>query len=194
MKRTRTIILATVLVIALFATVLPALADGEVEFNWSFMGDKDGDNVPDKWNVKGDVFRVCDHPYTSYTYDACMMVFPPSNRAAAVWQRATDPLHIIVVTEEGSLEDIGGFFGATKALDAYRGYFGVRVKVSDGSVFTVYDYIPYGHNTWNTYVMSAKIGGWGDDYEVDDITEAMFGILMTPGDGYLAVDMIQPAH
>ena len=200
MKRTRTILLATMLVIALFVAVLPAFGHFFDELNWSFMGDKDADGDPDKWNVKGDVFRVCDHPYTSYTADACMMVFPPSNRAAAVWQRVTDldamPVYPswIVVTEEGSNEFIGEFYGASKALDSYRAYYGVRLTFSDGVTVLYYDEVPGGHNHFSTYLFYDIVELEGLAYDLDDLAQVTYGVLAGPGNGYLAVDYIIPEH
>ena len=197
MKRVRLIVLTGLAVVALVAAVVPALAHNPVEFNWTFMGDKNSDNVPDKWNVKGDVFRVCDHPYTSYTMDACMMVFPPSNRAAALWQRITAGEIYpswLVVTEEASHEFIGEAYGATKAFDAYRGYYGVRLTFDDGFRVTVYDMVPYGHNPFGYMSFYDYIGVWGAQYGPEDVVDYTYGFLVTPGDGYLAVDHVTPEH
>ena len=195
MKRVRLVILTGLVVTALFAAVLPALAVPDLydTHNLGFMGDKNGDNVPDKWNVTGDVFRACNHPYTAYTSDSCMMVFPPSNKAAALWQRYDNDDDLIwVVLEEGQLWTIGGTLRGAKRLDWYRAYFGIRFYYTDGSEIVVYDSIPGGNYPFTWQNFEHTFSGPGADPRTDNQASVLTGIMVLPGDGYLGIDMILP--
>ena len=187
MKQLRTTMLAGVIFIALIVAIVPALAV-DPPLNNSFMGDANNDNIPDKWNVKGDVFRTCDHPFTAYTTDDCIMVFPPSSKTAALWQRANLDI-IIIVGEEGSSEFIGSSVMGAKKLDSARGYYGLRLHLEDSTTITLYDEIPGGNYPFDFYLFYDTVGPWIDGLS---IPEATWGILMFPGDGYLGVDRLTP--
>ena len=186
MKRLRLLILTGLIIAALAAAVIPALASGpSIPLNSSFEGDKNGDNIPDKWNVKGDVLRVCDHQYDSY--DNCMMVFKPSNKAAAVWQILV-PDEWVVVTEEASCYWGADYSGAIN-LDPERAYFGYIVYFVDGTNYTIYTDWPGG-----TYPMQY----WQSYWEFPDCTPDLpdwemvkWGVVSYPGEGYLGVDYLQ---
>jgi hypothetical protein len=182
---------------ALFAAVLPALADVTPDplLNQSFEGDKNGDNIPDKWNTKGDVFRLCNHQWTSYTYDDCMMVFPPSSSGAALWQRLNgEKFSWVVVSQEGESVGLGGAWYAAKQLDWGRAYYGGIVYGPD-TKYVIYTEIDGGTRNFNFESFSA-VCGVTDCAKVEammgdgTIYELSYGFLVLPGDGYLAVDWI----
>ena len=191
MKRVRLVILVGLVIAALFAAVLPAMADPFVGGNWSFEGDKDGDGNPDKWNVRGDVVRLCNHGYPAT--DACMMVFLPSNKVAAVWQRIEGE-NKIVVAEEASKENLGHAQFMAKQLDSYRAHFGYEIVYPDGTTILLYDYFIGGTYGVRTQVFYDYVGGWGKTLE-DDLLNGVvdhvsWGVLTLPGDGYLGVDWV----
>ena len=190
MKLNRTLILTTVLVVALFAAVIPALAiDPGTLLNDSFMGDQNNDNIPDKWNIKGDVFRTCSHPfYPSSTNDPCMMVFPPSTETAALWQHAPVETTFLIV-EEGVPSEIGRAWMGAKQLDAYRGYYGLRLKLHDDTMVTLYEEIPNGTYPFGHHEFMDNLGSWAKTSF--SVPEATYGILMFPGDGYLGIDVLR---
>ena len=190
MKRIRLLILTGLIIVALFAAVIPALAVIPISpLNNSFMGDQNNDNIPDKWNVKGDVFRTCSHPYyPGSTIDPCMMVFPPSGKSAALWQHA--PVNVaIVIIEEGIPVEIGRARMGAKKLDSYRGYFGLRLHLADGTTMTLYDEVPGGNYPIDHYGFMDNVGNWAADGLV--IPDVTYGILMLPGDGYLGIDVLR---
>jgi hypothetical protein len=194
MKRFRMLILVVVIIAALTAVAIPALAaDPFYTGNWSFEADVNGDGHPDKWNVKGAVYRLCDHGYA--TYDDCMMVFPPSNKGAAVWQRYNSDGSLVVVTgEEVESTYLGqGVFGA-KNFDSYRAYFGYRIVYPGGENVLLYDDIPGGTYPFTNLFFSALVGSWGkdlgDDIYYGNIDHLSWGVMVLPGDGTLGVDWI----
>ena len=184
----RIVLLTGLLIAALALAVIPALAGGDIDeaLNWSFEGDKNGDNIPDKWNVKGDVLRVCDHQYASL--DNCMMVFKPSNKAAAVWQILdADPETWTVLSEEASCEIGYGYVGAI-GLDSERALLGGIVNYTDGSQITAYVLInggtyPISHHTFDLTMPTCTP-------DLPDQADGMWGVLVLPGDGYLGVDYL----
>jgi hypothetical protein len=189
MKRIRTIILAAVILAALFATLVPALAlDPYDAVNYSFEGDKNGDNIPDKWMVAGDVFRTCNHPYyPGMVPTPCAMIFPPSNHGAAVWQVLPSELHTLVVLfEEGYPTLLGEGVVGAKQLDWYRAYYGVRLTHEDGTTITLYDDIRGGTYPFEVQEWVDSVGTWVLGENTWPVVK--FGILVFPGDGYLGVD------
>ena len=190
MKLNRALILTAVLIVALFAAVIPALAiDPLTLLNVSFMGDSNGDNIPDKWNVKGDVFRTCSHPfYPVSTNDPCMMVFPPSTERAMLWQHAPVKVGFIII-EEGQPAEIGRAWMGAKQLDTYRGYYGLRLDLGDGTMVTLYEEVPGGTYGFGHHSFMDNLGSWAIDGFY--VPEATYGILMLPGDGYLGLDLLR---
>ena len=196
MKNVRLVILAALLVAALFAAVFPALAiSPDSRLNQSFEGDKNGDNIPDKWNVRGNVLRVCDHPYTAL--DACAMVFLPSNRAAALWQRIDELPGSWTDLEEGVLVNFAEGQVAAKQLDDYRVYAGVRLYHPNGTVYTLYNEVSGGSYPFNYSAFGTVCGetctelilGVADGTRRDP--SSFYGFLVRPGDGYFAVDWLR---
>ena len=187
MKHLRLVILTGLLIAALALAVIPAFGAGYgTVLNWSFEGDKNGDNIPDKWNVKGDVLRVCDHQYASY--DNCMMVFKPSNKSAAVWQILDAESDLwIVITEEAACQVGEGYLGAL-TLDSGRAYFGGIVDYVDGSQISAYFLLSDG-----TYPISHEVFNLNLPICLPDTPDeagVRWGVLTFPGDGYLGVDYI----
>ena len=186
MKRTRTIILAGVLIAALFVAVLPAFAVAElIAINYSFMGDQNNDNIPDKWNVVGDAFRNCT---VNYLTDACGMIFPPSASKAIVWQQLPADIAVEALSEEPTVTTGLSILGA-KQFDWGRGYVGMRAVGDDNSVVTVYDSVNGGTYPFNFFQFTDTVGGWIEGFESDNVK---IGIVVLPGDGYLAVDYLYP--
>ena len=188
MKRVRLLILTGLIIAALALVAVPAFAGPPypvTELNSSFEGDKDGDNIPDKWNVKGDVLRVCDHQYASA--DNCMMVFKPSDSKAAVWQTLS-PEGWKVVTEEAMCVYMDGYTGMM-GLDSDRAYVGYNIHWADGSSYTLYAAHPGG-----THPIDFIYFYW--DFPdcnptIPDPVQMRWGVLSFPGDGYLGVDGIR---
>ena len=193
MKRVRLVILAGLVIAALTMAVLPSLAADPFDAgNWSFEADNNSDGQPDKWNVKGDVVYLCDHGYPAS--DDCMMVFLPSNKAAAVWQRFDGEHKITVVTEEGSKENLGNAQFMAKQLDSYRAHFGYQIVYPDGTTILLYDYFPGGTYGVRSQVFYDYVSGWGKTLEEDlfngNVEHLSWGVLTLPGDGYLGVDWV----
>ena len=189
MKRIRLVILTGLLIAALALAVVPALAAGpnygEI-LNWSFEGDKNGDNIPDKWNVKGDVMRLCDHQYASF--DNCMMVFKPSNKAAAVWQILDAEAYSWTVNSEEALCVVGvGYVGAYN-LPSERALLGAMINYTDGSQITAYILMHGGTYPINGEVFELTLPNCNPD--LPDKAEAKWGVLTLPGDGYLGLDAV----
>ena len=192
MKRTRTFILVGVIVATLFAAVLPSLAvvvDPSTALNWSFEGDKNNDNIPDKWNVKGDVFRTCDHPYyPGDTLTPCAMVFPPSSKSAALYQDVNGEFSVEVLTEEGETVVLALALAGGKKLDWYRAYYGIRFDLPDGTTITLYDDVSGGNFPFSKHFFLDTAGSWAKNgFSTDSFRH---GILVLPGDGYLGVDEV----
>ena len=190
MKRVRLLILTGLLIAALTLAVAPALAGlPHVIWNWSFEGDKNGDNLPDKWNVKGDVLRVCDHQYASF--DNCMMVFKPSNKAAAVWQILDyETGDWTVVTEEASCGFGGGQIGALN-LDTERAYYGRIYDMKNGTRYTLYGTIDGGTYPIGVQVVHVTVPNCIPNVvSEDNIATMRWGVLTYPGEGYLGVDSL----
>ena len=187
MKRTRLLILVSVLVAALFIAVLPTLAFDPAFAswpNWSFEFDSNGDGVPNHWNFNnGDIVYICDHP-TAQTYDDCFIGFLPSDSRAMVWQHISQPA---VNLEEGQTVCVMSGNFAAKRLPASRVYGGGRIHWDTGESATIYGLAPGGNYNFNNIVIWDTLSD-PDLLGLDGPDYATWGFLARPGDGYFFVD------
>ena len=190
MQRTRPIILALIIIIALFATVIPAMAgflDPGTFFNWSFERDNNADNWPDRWNGNGNVTRICGHP--QQMFGDCSIVFYPSQQRALIWQKAYADDYPDAF-EEGYFVNIAAAAVAAKQLPEDRVYVGQVVHYTG-----VDDVVIYGATPGGTYGLSEThyatfVGKWAEDLpEVPDAVT--WFIYARPGNGYVGFDVVE---
>ena len=186
MKRTRLIILTALMVVALFAAVIPALADPFDFYNLGHEFDDNGDGRPDKWHLKGDTVWVCDHG-VPFAGGPCLVVITPSGKVAALYQHRSDASGIL---QEGTTEYIGYAYAAAKRLGAERAYFGYIFHLSDGAKIKVYDNVPGGNYN---FMPHAFYDFFPSSFEPSAEPVAFtWGVLAIPGDGYYYIDTLEP--
>lgn len=198
MKRIRIVILTAIVVAALFAAVIPALAeDPWYFFNMSFTADNNGDGLTDKWHLKGDTVWVCGVNHPTLYYDDCIVVIKPSSKGAAVYQQFTCDqdfyCHFVHPSEE-YVAWIGQAGIAAKQLDGGRAYFGHRIAYHDGTVAVFYDEVPGGNYDFTNGPYTNfydGVGWWAEDFN-ENVKSVTWGVLALPGDGYLYIDWLWP--
>jgi hypothetical protein len=121
------------------------------------------------------------------------MIFMPSNSGAALYQKfdLTKDGPPRPVTEGAPLY-LGGMFAGQKQLDWHRAYFGWRIQAADGAIIVIYNEIPGGTSQFGPYGFYNNLTNEQISHLFDEPKTATAGILMLPGDGYLAVDAFDP--
>lgn len=188
MKKLRLIALSVVVIVALFAAMIPVLAaPPTIPLNLSFEADTNLDGVPDKWNVRGNAVHVCGHGHPS-AYDNCLMAFGNSASRAAVYQIIAEDGWVI--QEEGVNTVVGYVFVAAKHLPANRAFAGYIMHLANEPAIRIYNTIPAGSYDF-TEMPIIRFGDYPNEPN-NEINTITWGVLVKSGSGAVYVDYFTP--
>jgi hypothetical protein len=182
-KKTRLILLVALTVIALFAAVVPALAQTDY-YVLSFERDADGDGEPDYWNIRGAAEWVC---FDRWLYEGhCGVVFYPSRGNSVVYMGMTEA-GFTTNGEEG-IPDIADVAVIAKGLDANRAFVGYMFEATNGDRLKIYGGLPGGtYKGW--YNINGMINQTGPGGELRAV---FMGMVVVEGDGRILIDFFDP--
>ena len=189
MKHIRILILATMVIAALFMAGIPALATSDFDPypNWSFEYDGDSDGVPNWWHMRGDTVYVCGHP-SGWLADDCFVGFLASDQRAVIYQRFTQTQFNL---EEAKGQCLMQTWVAAKNLNEGRVYGGHLYQWDGLGRLLVYEPIPGGTYADGVTLFS-HIGSEGTPFIGAGAPDVVWwGFVALPGEGQFAIDRLQ---
>ena len=187
MKKARILVLTILVVMALFAAVIPALAgDPVMEQIQSFERDRDGDGEPDFWDLRGNVDWYCHHTMMFHGY--CGVLFNEAHYTAVAFAGLNEDGFY---TNEEGVPDTFEAYVVARDLDDNRAYMGIVIECTDGSLPKIYGAVPGG-----TYKGAISIpgiidlDGLNDLFDVCEPVNQRMGMLVLPGYGRILFDAV----